>query len=174
MCVPQSSRPSHETNTLPPKKDCAEPSVAPDVLVLPYAAAAAPGLSFGRRRCRPSPGGVCEPGQDRVLRLRLGRGCVRRVPSGPAALHARQAGLFQDAKPQQRLSPGAPPRPAHPTAHSFTRPSHHREVSTAATTARATRRSRTARGRGSPTRLWKDSRCPIAGRSRAGALSRWI
>ena len=102
--------------TLPPKKDCAEPSVAPDVLVLPYAAAAAPGLSFGRRRCRPSPGGVCEPGQDRVLRLRLGRGCVRRVPSGSAALHARQAGLFQDAKPQQRLSPGVPPRPAHPTA----------------------------------------------------------
>ena len=31
-------------------------------------------------------------------------------------LHARQAGLFQDAKPQQRLSPGVPPRPAHPTA----------------------------------------------------------
>ena len=65
---------------------------------------------------------------------------------------------------------------AQPTQlHSFTRPVHHREVSTAAaTTARATRRSRTARGRGSPTRLWKDSRCPIAGRSRAGALSRWI
>ena len=102
--------------TLPPKKDCAEPSVTPDVLVLHYAAAAAPGLSFGRRHCRPSPGGVCEPGQDRVLRLRLGRGCAPRVPSGPAALHARQAGLFQDAKPQQRLSPGAPPRPAHPTA----------------------------------------------------------
>ena len=87
----------------------------PDVLVSPYAAAAAALAGIHWRRT--SPGGVCKPGQDRLLlRLQLGRGCISRVPSGFAALHARQAGILQDAKPQERLPPGAPPRPAHSTA----------------------------------------------------------
>lgn len=155
-------------------KDGPEPvALSPHVHASLYAAAAAALAGCCACRGRPSPGGACKPSQDRLL-LRLLRLQRPGVPRGSAALHARQAGLLQDAKPQERVPPGAPAfSPSPPTALLHARRPAHREVSTAAaaTTARATRRSRTARRHGSPTPSSKDSPCQAAAAGRSGALS---